>query len=93
MTEDMPPQTPVGLIGVGLMGEVYARRLIAAGFGVMVVPRGRAIRNELSIWEDSPLPKLPEVYSAILVREGGEREVIEKLADYLKEEIHVEPAG
>ena len=31
----MPPQTPVGLIGVGLMGEVYARRLIATGFGVI----------------------------------------------------------
>ncbi len=31
----MPPQTPVGLIGVGLMGEVYAQRLIAAGFGVI----------------------------------------------------------
>jgi 3-hydroxyisobutyrate dehydrogenase-like beta-hydroxyacid dehydrogenase len=31
----MPPQTPVGLIGLGLMGEVYARRLIAAGFGVI----------------------------------------------------------
>src|SRR5215831_588262 len=31
----MPPQTPTGLIGVGLMGEVYARRLIAAGFGVI----------------------------------------------------------
>jgi 3-hydroxyisobutyrate dehydrogenase-like beta-hydroxyacid dehydrogenase len=31
----MPPQTPVGLIGVGLMGEVYARRLISAGFGVI----------------------------------------------------------
>lgn len=31
----MPPQTPVGLIGVGLMGEVYAQRLIAAGFGVV----------------------------------------------------------
>jgi 3-hydroxyisobutyrate dehydrogenase-like beta-hydroxyacid dehydrogenase len=30
----MPPATPVGLIGIGLMGEVYARRLIAAGFGV-----------------------------------------------------------
>jgi 3-hydroxyisobutyrate dehydrogenase-like beta-hydroxyacid dehydrogenase len=26
---------PVGLIGVGLMGEVYARRLIAAGFAVL----------------------------------------------------------
>ena len=31
----MPPETPVGLIGVGLMGEVYAQRLIAAGFGVI----------------------------------------------------------
>src|SRR5581483_4421687 len=31
----MPPQTPVGLIGIGLMGEVYAQRLIAAGFGVI----------------------------------------------------------
>lgn len=30
----MPPATPVGLIGIGLMGEVYAHRLIAAGFGV-----------------------------------------------------------
>jgi 3-hydroxyisobutyrate dehydrogenase-like beta-hydroxyacid dehydrogenase len=31
----MPAQTPVGLIGIGLMGEVYARRLIAAGFSVI----------------------------------------------------------
>jgi L-threonate 2-dehydrogenase len=31
----MPSQTPVGLIGVGLMGEVYASRLIAAGFDVV----------------------------------------------------------
>jgi len=31
----MPPQTPVGLIGVGLMGEVYAARLISTGFGVI----------------------------------------------------------
>jgi len=65
---------------------------VAAGFGVMVVPRGRAIRNNLSIWEDAPLPKLPVVFSAILVRDGGDRAVIEKLADYLKEEIHLEPA-
>jgi 3-hydroxyisobutyrate dehydrogenase-like beta-hydroxyacid dehydrogenase len=27
--------TPVGLIGIGLMGEVYAQRLIAAGFPVV----------------------------------------------------------
>lgn len=31
----MPLHTAVGVIGVGLMGEVYARRLIAAGFAVI----------------------------------------------------------
>jgi 3-hydroxyisobutyrate dehydrogenase-like beta-hydroxyacid dehydrogenase len=31
----MPAQTPVGLIGIGLMGEVCARRLVAAGFSVI----------------------------------------------------------
>ena len=31
----MAPRTPVGVIGVGLMGEVYARRLVAAGFTVI----------------------------------------------------------
>jgi len=31
----MPLRTPVGVIGVGLMGEVYARRLVAAGFAVI----------------------------------------------------------
>jgi 3-hydroxyisobutyrate dehydrogenase len=32
---EMTKQKPVGVIGVGLMGEVFARRLIAAGFGVV----------------------------------------------------------
>jgi 3-hydroxyisobutyrate dehydrogenase-like beta-hydroxyacid dehydrogenase len=31
----MSSRTPVGVIGVGLMGEVYARRLVAAGFTVI----------------------------------------------------------
>jgi 3-hydroxyisobutyrate dehydrogenase-like beta-hydroxyacid dehydrogenase len=31
----MRNRNPVGLIGLGLMGEVYARRLIAAGFAVV----------------------------------------------------------
>jgi 3-hydroxyisobutyrate dehydrogenase-like beta-hydroxyacid dehydrogenase len=30
----MPEQKPVGLIGLGLMGEAFARRLLAAGFDV-----------------------------------------------------------
>ena len=28
-------EPPVGVIGIGLMGEVFARRLVAAGFGVI----------------------------------------------------------
>jgi 3-hydroxyisobutyrate dehydrogenase-like beta-hydroxyacid dehydrogenase len=31
----MPPPSPVGLVGIGLMGEVCARRLIAAGFCII----------------------------------------------------------
>lgn len=31
----MTRTTPIGLVGLGLMGEVYARRLIAAGFAVV----------------------------------------------------------
>jgi len=31
----MASRTPVGVIGVGLMGEVYAHRLVAAGFTVI----------------------------------------------------------
>ena len=46
----------------------------------------------LSIWEDAPLPKLPDLYCAILVRDGGDRTVIEELADYLKGEITLEPS-
>jgi DNA-binding transcriptional LysR family regulator len=64
---------------------------VAAGFGVMAVPRGRAIRNNLVICEGSPLPKLPEIYCALVVREGGGLTAIEELADYLEDQIRVEP--
>jgi DNA-binding transcriptional LysR family regulator len=64
---------------------------VTAGFGVMAVPRGRAISNKLVIWEDPPLPKLPELYCALVVREGGDRTAIEELADYLEDQIRAEP--
>src|SRR6202167_1890908 len=32
--EAMAGNHPVGLVGIGLMGDVYARRLLAAGFSV-----------------------------------------------------------
>ena len=63
---------------------------VEAGFGVMVMPRGRAMKNELRIWEDAPLPKLPELYCGIFVREGGNREAIDDLSDHLAE-LRIEP--
>ncbi len=64
---------------------------VGAGFGVMVMPRGRALRSNLYIWEDAPLPPLPQIYCGIYVREGGEHKVIEELADYLEADLRAEP--
>jgi DNA-binding transcriptional LysR family regulator len=64
---------------------------VSAGFGIMVMPRGRAMRNNLAIWEDAPLPELPELYCGIFIRDGGNRTAIEELADYLEADLRVEP--
>jgi DNA-binding transcriptional LysR family regulator len=58
---------------------------VSAGFGVLVMPRGRALKNDLTVWEDAPLPTLPELYCGIFAREGGGRKPIEELADFLLE--------
>jgi DNA-binding transcriptional LysR family regulator len=54
---------------------------VAAGLGVMVLPRSRVAQTSLSIWEDAPLPELPELYCGIFLREGGNRAALEELAD------------
>jgi DNA-binding transcriptional LysR family regulator len=64
---------------------------VGAGFGVMVMPRGRALRNNLYIWEDPPLPALPQIYCGIYVRGGGDREAAEELADYFDADLRAEP--
>jgi DNA-binding transcriptional LysR family regulator len=63
---------------------------VAAGFGVMVMPRGRAMRADLAVWENAPLPVLPELYCGIYVREGGTGQAIDELAEYL-DELRFEP--
>src|SRR5690348_14896191 len=35
MGDHMSFEPPVGVIGIGLMGEVFARRLVSAGFAVV----------------------------------------------------------
>ncbi len=64
---------------------------VGAGFGVMAMPRGRALSNNLYIWDDAPLPALPQIYCGIYVRDGGDREAIEELADYLEADLRAEP--
>ena len=39
----------------------------------MVMPRGRALRNNLYIWDDAPLPPLPQLYCGIYIRDGEPR--------------------
>src|SRR5664279_4013176 len=54
---------------------------IDAGLGVMAITRRRAEKAGMLVWEDPPLPKLPDLYSGIYVREGGARAIYEQLAD------------
>ena len=45
---------------------------VLAGLGVMVLPRSRVPQTTLTIWEDAPLPELPQLYCGIYLREGGD---------------------
>src|SRR4029077_5232344 len=64
---------------------------VTAGFRVRGMPRGRAMKANLTIWEDAPLPKLPELYCGIFVRDGGNRAVLEELADNLANDLRAQP--
>ena len=54
---------------------------VRAGLGVMAHTRSRMVFDELSVWEDAPLPKLAKVYGGIYLRDGRNREALEELAD------------
>jgi|PersoiStandDraft_1058852.scaffolds.fasta_scaffold14629_2 DNA-binding transcriptional LysR family regulator len=54
---------------------------VAAGLGIMALTRRRANDFGLNIWDDAPLPKLPDLYSGVYVREGGAGAAFEHLAD------------
>jgi DNA-binding transcriptional LysR family regulator len=64
---------------------------VGAGFGVLVMPRGRALRNDLYIWEDAPLPPLPQLFCGIYVRDGEARTAADELSDYLDADLRAEP--
>ncbi len=69
-------------------GIVSLSNAVIAGLGVMPTVRQRADYNGLMVWEDAPLPKLPDLYSGIFVREGGPRAAYEQLADEIAEALN-----
>jgi DNA-binding transcriptional LysR family regulator len=60
---------------------------VAAGLGVMVLPRSRIDMPDLIVCDDSWLPKLPEVSCGIYLRDGGGREVREHIAQVIAEAL------
>jgi len=64
---------------------------VGAGFGVLVMPRGRALKSNLYIWDDAPLPPLPQLYCGIYVRDSEGRTAADELADYLDADLRAEP--
>ena len=61
---------------------------VAAGLGVMPIARTVANGVGLIVWEDAPLPKLPNLYSGVYVREGADRALYEQLADDIAETLY-----
>jgi DNA-binding transcriptional LysR family regulator len=70
---------------------------VVAGLGIMVLPRSRVQQTSLSIWEDAPLPELPQLYCGIYLRQGGNRVALEELADdiaaALRPQLEVKAGG
>jgi DNA-binding transcriptional LysR family regulator len=76
---------------------------VAAGIGVSALLRNSANLPGVVIWEDAPLPKLPEFFCGIYVRSGGDSDDRDQLADTLATALrlrrhvggefqHIEPA-
>lgn len=54
---------------------------VGAGMGTMVLSRCRVRLPDMMIWEDPPLPKLPDLNWGLYVREGAEHGLLDEIAD------------
>src|ERR1700729_1960167 len=63
----MSVQPPVGVIGTGLMGEVFARRLAGAGFGVVGFDIDPAKSARLKAFGVQPAAAIADVVRAARV--------------------------
>lgn len=60
---------------------VTLANVIAAGAAVMALPRSRANLPGLEIWENAPLPKLPDVFLGLYLRDGADMQEREQIAE------------
>jgi DNA-binding transcriptional LysR family regulator len=77
-------------VGSSLLGLGAA---VAAGFGVMALPKSRADISGVAIWENAPLPKLSDIFCGIYVREGAECDERDQIAETLAVALRAEPAA
>ena len=60
---------------------------VEAGLGIMALARCRVEAWNLTVWDNAPLPTLPELSWGVYVGESGERGPIEYLADSIAANI------
>jgi DNA-binding transcriptional LysR family regulator len=60
---------------------------VSAGLGIMALPRSRTGIRGLMVWEDGPLPKLPDLFCGIYLRDNGDRMALEQLADAMADAL------
>jgi DNA-binding transcriptional LysR family regulator len=80
-------QCELAFVSSSLLGLGAA---VAAGFGVMALPRSRADIPGVTIWEDAPLPKLSDIFCGIYVRMGTDAEEREQVAESLASALRPE---
>jgi len=68
------------------------RSAVAAGLGLMVLPRSR-VPAGLQAWDDGPLPPPRPLFCGIFVREGADSDVIDELADHFAATLRPDPVG
>jgi DNA-binding transcriptional LysR family regulator len=56
---------------------------VASGIGISALPRNSGNLPGVVIWDDAPLPKLPEFFCGIFVHPGGDPDDRNRLADTL----------
>jgi DNA-binding transcriptional LysR family regulator len=62
---------------------------VTAGIGISALPRNSANLPGVAVWEDAPLPKLPEFFCGVYVRAGGESDDRDLLADTLGQALRL----